>query len=525
MNKEILKFSIENGFLLDKDILNFLQDLDDTELAKQILDKVSHLAKKKVITKTLIEENPQIYQSIFTEVNGEKKKIVERYFVKVSLSVEVTKEREISSIPNVNSSVKILSSPILASQKLETKDFIRHFRNRYSFYKNLLQSREELKFLTSIDKIGNNNEFSIIGMVLEKRITKNKNVILEVEDLTGRIKVLINQNREEVYEKSKEILVDDVIALKCSGSRDFVYVNDLFFPDAFCSEKKRFNDEEYILFTSDIHIGSGNFLENNFEKFIKWLDEKDNSPEQKEFIKKIKYLFIVGDSVDGVGIYPGQEKDLKIKDMKKQYDFLASYLKRIPQHIQIIICPGQHDAVRVAEPQPPIGPDFAEALHELPNIYFVSNPSFIEVGGNDLREGFKILMYHGASMHGVINEIEELRVNNAHSNPTRVVKYLLRKRHLAPSHGVTTYLPNADRDPMIIREVPDIVLTGDLHKTDISSYNGVLLFASSCWQSMTAFEEKVGNKPDPCKVPMLNLKTREIKILDFSDLPEEKNGN
>jgi DNA polymerase II small subunit/DNA polymerase delta subunit B len=68
-------------------------------------------------------------------------------------------------------------------------------------------------------------------------------------------------------------------------------------------------------------------------------------------------------------------------------------------------------------------------------------------------------------------------------------------------------------------------LTGDLHKTDISSYNGVLLFASSCWQSMTAFEEKVGNKPDPCKVPMLNLKTREIKILDFSDLPEEKNGN
>jgi DNA polymerase II small subunit/DNA polymerase delta subunit B len=228
MNKEILKFSIENGFLLDKDILNFLQDLDDTELAKQILDKVSHLAKKKVITKTLIEENPQIYQSIFTEVNGEKKKIVERYFVKVSLSVEVTKEREISSIPNVNSSVKILSSPILASQKLETKDFIRHFRNRYSFYKNLLQSREELKFLTSIDRIGNNNEFSIIGMVLEKRITKNKNVILEVEDLTGRIKVLINQNREEVYEKSKEILVDDVIALKCSGSRDFVYVNDLF---------------------------------------------------------------------------------------------------------------------------------------------------------------------------------------------------------------------------------------------------------------------------------------------------------
>ena len=40
---------------------------------------------------------------------------------------------------------------------------------------------------------------------------------------------------------------------------------------------------------------------------------------------------------------------------------------------------------------------------------------------------------------------------------------------------------------------------------------------NSCWQSITPFEEKVGNNPDPCKVPVLNLKTREIKIMDFSE--------
>ena len=50
---------------------------------------------------------------------------------------------------------------------------------------------------------------------------------------------------------------------------------------------------------------------------------------------------------------------------------------------------------------------------------------------------------------------------------------------------------------------------------DIEKYNGTLIISNSCWQSMTAFEEKVGNQPDLCKVPVLNLKTGEIKILDF----------
>ena len=61
------------------------------------------------------------------------------------------------------------------------------------------------------------------------------------------------------------------------------------------------------------------------------------------------------------------------------------------------------------------------------------------------------------------------------------------------------------------------MVTADLHRTDIDKYHDILLISCSCWQSMTAFEEKVGNNPDPCKVPIFNLKTREVKILDFSD--------
>jgi len=358
--------------------------------------------------------------------------------------------------------------------------------------------------------------FSIIGMVCSKRITKNKNVILEVEDLTGKIRVLINQSKEDIFEKGKEILLDDIIGFKCSGSRDFLFVNDLFYPDVFLKDKKRTDEEVYALFISDIHLGSKNFLEGNFDKFISWL-EGGGDENQNEILKKIRYLFVVGDSVDGVGIYPGQEKDLKIKDIRKQYEKLHEFYKRIPEQISIVQCAGQHDAVRIAEPQPPIGADFAEPLLELGNLHLVSNPSLVEIESKGEMEGIKVLMYHGASMHNVINEIEELRLSDGHKAPAKVVKHLLLRRHLAPSHGATIYIPDVKEDSMLINLVPDIVTTGDLHKPDIDSYNGVLIIANSCWQSMTAFEEKVGNKPDPCKVIMLNLKTREIKILDFGD--------
>ena len=535
MTQDILKLFIEKGFLLDKEMLDFLNELGDETVAGEIIDKIAVVSRKKLITKSLVSENIEKIRPILFELDSEKKKLVDKYFVNVSISVEVKKESSVvnevkeKSEGHVNS-VKIISSPVLSSQKLVVKDFVRHFRNRYVFIKGILQQRTELENLTSIDKVGGNRNSSIIGIVTSKQITKNKNLLLEIEDLTGSAKLLINQNKKEVFEKGKEILLDDVVAFKCSGTRDFLFVDDLFYPDCFLQEKGIIEEEVYALFISDLHIGSGNFLKKNFEKFINWL----NNGMKKESLNKIRYLFVVGDSIDGVGIYPGQEKDLAIKDIRKQYEVLAGFYRRIPKHISIIQCAGQHDAVRVAEPQPPIAEDFGEPLSEFENLYLVSNPSLVEIGGggggvgNSVvvgRKGIKVLMYHGASMHGVINEIEELRLSNAHSTPAKVVKHLLLRRHLAPSHGVTTYIPNATEDSMLIKEAPDVITTGDLHRTDIDDYNGIKIICNSCWQSITAFEEKVGNQPDTCKVPILNLRTMEVRILDFSDDGEEGGVN
>jgi DNA polymerase II small subunit len=528
MSQDILKIFIEKGFLLDNEMLNFLQELSDEEVAYEIIDKISIVSKKKVITKELVNDNLDKIKPIFLNLNKEKKKIIEKYFVNISISFEVKKETVVEDSveqPKTEwkhkNSVKIISSPVLQSQKLEVKNFVKHFRNRYVFLKNILQRKTDLENLSSIDKLSvNNRNISIIGIVNSKKVTVNKNIIMEVEDLTGMVKLLIKPDNKEIFEKSKEILLDDVIGFKCSGSRDFLYVNDFFYPDSFLKEKHKTGDEAYALFISDIHVGSGNFLERNFNKFLDWLNGKDCDEKQKETLQKIRYMFVVGDSVDGVGVYPGQEKDLAIKDIKEQYSLLAEFYKRIPKHISIIQCAGQHDAVRVAEPQPPIGEDFAAPLYEIENLFLVSNPSLVEIGGSEEKEGLRVFMYHGASMHGVINEIEELRLNNAHKTPSRVVKHLLLRRHLAPSHGSAIYIPSDVEDSMLIKEVPDIITTGDLHRTDIDAYNNTLIICNSCWQSMTAFEEKVGNEPDPCKVPIVNLNTREVRILDFSDEEE-----
>ncbi len=514
----VLSFA-KKGFLLDRDSLEFFLRLNNMQVADEIFSRIYSKTKSRIISKKILFHNYPEIKEIFKIVEAEKQGMVCDFFSGcITIQPEIAGKKE----PPANnfravSDMKILSSNVIPYRKIEVKDFVTHFKNRYNFMKDLLRERKELEGIISVNKIGNNRNFSIIGLVSNKRTTKNKNIILEVEDLTGKVNVLVGKDKENVVKKAKEVILDDVIGLKCSGSGDFVYANDIFFADSMIAEKKKSDTEGYALFISDAHIGSKLFLRENFEKFLKWINGEGVDEATQERVSKIKYLFVVGDNVDGVGVYPGQESLLEIKDMKDQYKKLAEYFKQIPSHIKIIMCPGQHDAVRVPEPQPPIDDEFAKELTEMKNVYLVSNPALIEIDCGEKKRGFKVLMYHGASMmRGWINEIEDLRVSQAHMNPTKVVKYMLRHRHLSPTHSGNVYVPSEKEDMLAIKEVPDIVATGDLHKSDVDIYNNILLIACSCWQSMTPFEEKVGNHPDPCKVPMLNLKTREIKILDFT---------
>ena len=518
MEKSILKICMEKGFLLDKEMLEIFSEFEE-ESAKEIIEKISDLnIGERVITKNLFSKNLSRIGSVL--VDGKARTVIEKFFVNVGYSKEVVDEGveqgavETADV-NGRGRVKIISAPFIEARKVTVKDFVTHFRSRYDFMRKVLEGRG-LENLTSLRKISGRGNYTIIVSVVEKRVTKNKNLIMTVEDLTGNSVVLVNQNRKEVFEIARELLLDDIVAMEVSGSDEMLFVNNIFFPDSVLQEKRRGAEDEWVAFTSDLHVGSEMFLEDNFLKFIKWLNGEWGDEKQREMAKKVKYLFFTGDNVDGVGVYPSQEKLLKIKEAKEQYVKMVELLKLIRDDLKIIICPGQHDAVWVGEPQPIIDDYWAPGLHKMDNVTLVPNPSLVEIDS-----GFNILMYHGASMHSFVENIPDIRLNYGHDSPARVVKELLKRRHLAPMHGSVDYVP-ADEDLMMIKRLPDIVATADWHRPEVSTYNNILLVASACWQSITPFEEKVGNHPDPCKVPLFNLKTREIKILDFSDGDNEE---
>jgi DNA polymerase II small subunit len=410
------------------------------------------------------------------------------------------------------SQVKIISQIPYLRKKIEIKDFFRHFKQRFIEMKKILQEHSELDNLISINKISRNNQkVSIIGMVYDKRITKNNNIFLEVEDLTGRIRILINQNKKEVYEKAEDITLDSIIGFKCSGNGEILFANDIIFPDAAILERKKSPVEENVLFISDLHIGGKPFLEENFLKFIDYLNGNVKNTSE---VEKIKYLFVVGDLVAGVGNYPNQEKDLVIGDVEEQYSRVAELFNKIRKDIKIIISPGNHDCVRLMEPQPILDEKYAWPLYNLKNVILTSNPSLVNIGAKKDFPGFNILGYHGFSFPYYANNISSLMNQDSINTPYKIMTYLLKNRHLAPTYTSVQNSPS-ENDELLMKTIPDIFVSSHLHKSSISYYNNILMISNSCWEALTPYQEKLGNIPDFCKVPMFNLKTRQVKILDF----------
>lgn len=502
---------MERGFLVKQDIA-LLLDILNIELLDHLLNFFSK-SHGRIISLEYLQKNYLDISNFFEKIkiiHPEKTENINLFLLKLqSISTEKKGERiEENKEKNDYGNIKIINSFSLATKKLGVGDFVSYYRSRFEDMKKIIQQRTGLENLTSISKIsGLKQNVSIIAMVINKYTTKNKNMILEVEDNTGKINLLVLKEKK-VFEEAKELVVDDIVGFKCSGSREILFVNDIIFPEIFVEKKKSERDIS-AAFISDLHIGSSKFLEQNFLKFINWLNLKEGDDFQKEIAKKIKYLFVVGDLIDGVGIYPNQGEELEIKDVKRQYEKVAELFDKIRKDITIIITPGNHDALRIIEPQPMLDERYANSLYNLKNIIFCSNPSMVNI------EGFNILTYHGYSYDYYANNVESLRINNAYKKPELIISFLLRRRHLAPTHGSTLFFPTTEKDPLMIREIPDLFVSGHIHKSGIGYYNNLPIISCSCWQARTAFQGKVGHVPDLCKVPVFNFKDRSIKLMDF----------
>ena len=386
----------------------------------------------------------------------------------------------------------------------DIKDIIAYFKSRYSKIKNILVKRKELKDYMPISDIFQTKDvIKIIGMVKDFRTTKNGHKILEIEDETGEISVLVHNENHKLFEKSETIVRDEVIGVIGSRKGNFVISSEIIQPGVPRIEEKTMDFT--IVFISDVHIGSHNFLEDDFNKFIKWINCEFGSPEQIEIARDVKYLVVAGDIVDGIGVYPNQDEDLSIKDIALQYEEAARLFSQIRSDIKIIIAPGNHDASRLAEPQPAVPEEYAKDLYNLKNVEFVSNPAIVSL------DGVKTLIYHASSFVDMDMNVKGLE--QKHSG--LIMKELLEKRHLAPIYGERTPLASEIEDYLVIDDIPHIFHTGHTHMNSYKKYKGVHMINSGTFQSQTDFQNRHNIIPTPGEVPVLNRGV--FKLLKFGE--------
>jgi len=392
-----------------------------------------------------------------------------------------------------------------------TDDFTKLFANRFDVLREQLRKhRRELSNVLPISRMRKSGlkDIQLVGIVNEIRTTQNGNRLIELEDDTGMVAAIILQSNRDAFQTAQTIVTDEVLGItgQLSNNKDLFLVNSVIFPDISLHNRKHAAEEPlYAAFLSDIHVGSKDFMEKQWYSFLRWINGDLGNSRQKDVAGKIKYLVVPGDIVDGIGIYPNQEKELSIIDLYKQYEALASYFTSIPDHISIIIQPGNHDAVRPAEPQPTFDKEI-QKLFSNNDVTFVANPSYFSL------HGVEILSYHGSSLLDYATNIQHLQYNE----PIEIMKVMLQKHHLAPMYGGYTPLAPEKKDYMIIDQIPDIFVTGHVHLATLGEYRGVTLINASSWQDQTSYQKMLNFIPDPAKLPIVDLQSGKVTMMDFN---------
>ena len=387
----------------------------------------------------------------------------------------------------------------------ELENLISYFKSRYEKLAKILSRRPELRNYTKIADIDDGmDSLSLILMVREIRTSKNGHKIVEFEDDTGNISILFSNKNDELFAEAEKLVRDEVVGVIANKSDDagFAFGQQIINPGVLSIPEKEMDFG--IVFLSDVHIGSLTFLEDAFQRFIDWINCEAGDEEQRRVAEDVKYLIIGGDIVDGIGVYPNQDKELAIKDITEQYNEAARFLGNIRSDIKIIIAPGNHDASRVAEPQPAVPEEYAKALYELDNVEFISNPGVVSL------DGINVLIYHGRSFDDLVMAIKSFEYEKS----DEIMIELLQKRHLAPIYGERTPLASELEDYLVIDEVPDVFHTGHIHINSYKKYKGVHLINSGTFQTQTEFQKIYNINPTPAEVPILHKgKYRHFKFL------------
>lgn len=463
-NAEIVRRFLETKHQVHPDVVNYIREQNDPSL----IDRIAAAAGDALVVST-------------EHVPGLKKvRDGTRFLVDPELEVIVGSAGSSGSVSG-------------------HEDAVHYFRNRYNTLSSMIRTRMTAMPVEALLKSPGryrDEECSIIGMVVEVRTTPKGHRMVEVEDPTGVIRVLFNKGRDEAFEEAERILPDDVIGVKgkLSGDGGLLFAEQLVRPDVPINNAPFKSDRPgKAVLISDVHVGSDTFLQDAWNRFADWLQDSDAS-----------YLLIAGDLVDGIGIYPGQENELTIKNIYEQYDVFAEMLCDLPSRIRIVAAPGNHDVVRMAEPQPAIPQEFAANFPS--NCTLVENPCLLNL------QGVRVLMYHGRSIDDMIGLIP----GASYERPGEIMVEMLKRRLLAAPYGMRTPIAAMKTDRLVIDPLPEILLTGHIHICGLTRYRGVLGVNAGTWQSQTSFQKQMNVHPTPGRAVVVDLQTLQPGVIDFS---------
>jgi len=466
MKKELtfaLNYALNKGFQIHPDAFKILENVDVKKLERIIKEIVREKTKQKLF---------QINQDDLETYLG------------------------IKDDPSIQSEIKVLFDP---TTKITTgvgvKGYNALFSSRFNKLKRIISDRPEarkLKSIASVKTVKTEDDMYVCGLVTTRNVERNITKLV-LEDPSGSFEGIVFD--DELQKSVGTLLTDQFVMVRVSlGKNSGFIIKDLILPDIPDQAINKSETEAYAVFLSDLHIGSKFFMEEEFIEFVSWLSSPD------PVARKIRFVLIGGDIVDGVGIYPNQDKELVCLTIEEQLKKTVSLIDKIPKNMKVIIMPGNHDPGRRALPQPAIPKKYNSSLWEMENVVMVGNPAVVSLNG------VKVMMFHGQSIDDIVRTTPGLSYNK----PTNVMKHLLKARHLSPIYGSQTPIAPEMEDLLVIEDVPDIFHVGHVHRAELDMYKGILLVNSGSWQKQTPFQASVGMTPNPGIAIMVNLKTFQV---------------
>jgi DNA polymerase II small subunit len=510
--QKAVETTIAAGYQLNSDAFEFLYKAaatdDPTALMNKALQRIEELREKPLfIDRSLLET---VLKQPDTTAEKEQVQTQDKRLELPQQHLTEGKNFFHPYAKDVEANITVIEDPTSKLSSNGTiEEYLQYFQDRFKRIERLLRQRIDVKAATPILealKSPAKTKLKIICMVTEKRESK-QNMILTVEDPEAHATILVTHNAPEaLHKKAQMLLLDQVVCIAVVKIRSTLFLaEDIIFPEVGQKLRRRAPEPIYAVLTSDMHVGSTKFNREAFNRFSLWLNGKYGNGRMKEVAGHVKYLLIAGDIVDGIGIYPNQVKELAIKDVHKQYRLAAKLIEQIPDYIEVIVSPGNHDAPRKALPQPGISEDLLKTLQESRKVHSLGDPCLVSL------HNVEVLIYHGRSLDDVIATAPGLD----HEHPEKAMKLLLQSRHLAPLYGGKTMLSPENRDFLVIERVPDIFHAGHVHVVGYCNYRGVLIVNSGGWQEQTEYMQKLGLIPTPGKVPVVNLQTLETTVLSF----------